>query len=136
MKNSSLVLTAVLFSLVAVLPIRYAQAADAKTWHVFATKNQEFKVEGQSKPVITVKAGEPVHLVITSEKGPVMAKDGAVHGFTIKALAAQGWDLRLKEGTQEFTLTAPTKPGEYSIECTVLCGPHHSDQKMKLVVTP
>jgi cytochrome c oxidase subunit 2 len=93
-------------------------------------------VKGEKKPVITVKAGEPVTLRITAHKGTVQAKDGAVHGFTIKSLADQGWNLRLKEGTQEVTLKAPDKPGEYTVECTVLCGSHHAEQKMKLVVTP
>ena len=110
--------------------------ANGKVWEVIADKDQTFKVVGEKKPVITVKAGETVHLKITSRKGTEMAKDGAVHGFTIKALADQGWNLRLKEGTQGFTLTAPTKPGEYVIECTVKCGPGHADQKMKLVVLP
>lgn len=106
-----------------------------KVWEVTATKEQAFVVKGEKKPVITVKAGQPVKLRITAEKSKESAKDGSVHSFTIKALADQGWNLRLKEGTQDYTLTAPSKPGEYVIECAVKCGPNHSDQRMKLVVT-
>lgn len=110
--------------------------ADAKVWEVEATKDQTFKVKGQKKPVITAKAGETLTLHITAHKGTEQAKDGSVHSFTIKQLADEGWNVRLKEGMNEVTLKAPSKPGEYVIECAVKCGPNHADQKMKLVVTP
>ena len=113
-----------------------ATAADDRVWEVVATKDQTFVVKGEKKPVITVKAAQPVHLRITAEKAAEMAKDGSVHSFTIKQLADQGWNIRLKEGTQEYTLAAPSKPGEYVIECAVKCGPGHADQRMKLVVQP
>src|SRR5215510_2460443 len=112
-----------------------ASAANDKVWEVIATKDQTFVVRGEKKPVITTKAGQPVHLRITAEKAAEMAKDGSVHSFTIKAFADQGWNIRLKEGTQDYTLTAPSQPGEYVIECAVKCGPGHADQRMKLVVT-
>ena len=111
-------------------------SSQGKVWEVIADKDQTFKVIGERKPVITVKAGETVHLRITARKGTEMAKDGSVHSFTIKEFAEQGWNIRLKEGTQDYTLTAPSKPGEYVIECAVKCGPGHADQKMKLVVLP
>ena len=113
-----------------------AGAADEKVWEVVATKDQTFVVKGEKKPVITVKVGQPVHLRITAEKAAEMAKDGSVHSFTIKQLADQGWNIRLKEGTQEYTLAAPSKAGEYVIECAVKCGPGHADQRMKLMVQP
>ncbi len=103
---------------------------------VIADKDNHFKVPGQKQPVITVKGGEVVRLKITAQKGTEWDKDGAVHSFTIKELKDQGWDLRLKEGTQEFTLVAPKEPGEYTVECTVKCGEGHDDMRMKLVVTP
>ncbi|MBI2677966.1 MAG: hypothetical protein HYX28_04220 [Candidatus Koribacter versatilis] len=77
-----------------------------------------------------------LRLQITARKGSESEKDGTVHSFTINALKDQGWDLRLKEGTQEFTVVAPTTPGEYVVECTVKCGEGHDDMKMKLVVAP
>ena len=123
-------------SFASIVPNLARAAETGKVWEIESTKDQTFVVKGMKKPVITAKAGESVTLRITAQKGTFQAKDGAVHGFTIKSLADQGWNIRLKEGTQEVTLKAPGKPGEYVIECTVPCGPHHGDQKMKLVVTP
>ena len=102
---------------------------------VIADKDNQFKIPGQKKPVITVKAGEVIKLRITAHKGSEWDKDGAVHSFTIAALKDRGWDIRLKEGTSEHTLVAPDEPGEYTIECTVKCGEGHDDMRMKLVVT-
>ena len=103
---------------------------------IIADKDNHFKVPGQKKPILTVKAKEVIRLRITSRKGTEWDKDGAVHSFTIVPLKDQGWDLRLKEGTQEFTLVAPTEAGEYVVECAVMCGKGHNEMKMKLVVTP
>jgi heme/copper-type cytochrome/quinol oxidase subunit 2 len=103
--------------------------------NVTADKDNRFKVPGQTNPVITVKANEVVRLRITAHKATEWDKDGTVHSFTIKELKDQGWDLRLKEGVQEFTLAAPSDPGEYLIECTVKCGDGHDDMKMKMNVT-
>lgn len=103
---------------------------------VIADDDGKFKVPGEKKPIITLKAQEVVVLRITARKGTDWEKDGAVHSFTVNALKDQGWDLRLKEGTQDFTLAAPAEPGEYVVECTVRCGRGHDDMKMKLVVTP
>ena len=103
---------------------------------VIADRDNRFKVPGQKNPIITVKAKEVIRLRITSRKGTEWEKDGAVHSFTIVPLKDEGWDLRLKEGTQEFTLVAPTEPGEYVVECAVMCGKGHNEMKMKLVVTP
>ena len=103
---------------------------------VIADKDNLFKIPGQKLPVITLKANEVVHLRIIANKSTEWDKDGTVHTFTINALKDQGWDLRLKEGTQDFTLAAPAEPGSYVVECTVKCGQGHDDMKMKLVVTP
>lgn len=103
---------------------------------VLADKDNRFKVPGQKKAVITVKANAVIRLRITSRKGTEWEKDGSVHSFTINVLKDQGWDLRLKEGTQEFTLVAPAEPGEYVVECTVKCGEGHEEMRMKLLVTP
>ncbi len=103
--------------------------------NVTADKDNRFKVPGQTDPVITVKKNEVIKLRITAHKGAEWDKDGTVHSFTIKELKDQGWDLRLKEGVQEFTLAAPGDPGEYLVECTVKCGDRHDDMKMKLIVT-
>ena len=118
-----------------VLPFAASFAAP-RLIEVIADKDNKFKVLGQKKPVITVKANEVIRLRITSRKGTEWHKDGWVHSFTIKALKDQGWDLSLKEGTQDFTLVVPSEPGEYVVECTVMCGKGHEEMKMKLVVTP
>jgi heme/copper-type cytochrome/quinol oxidase subunit 2 len=103
---------------------------------VIADKDNLFKIQGQKIPVITMKANEVVHLRIIANKSTEWDKDGTIHTFTINALKDQGWDLRLKEGTQDFTLVAPAEPGQYVVECTVKCGAGHDDMKMRLVVTP
>jgi heme/copper-type cytochrome/quinol oxidase subunit 2 len=74
-----------------------------------------------------------VKVKITSYFGGEKARDGAVHSFVVRKLRDQGWSVRLKEGVQEFTLTAPG-PGKYLIECTVECGPGHDDMNMHMVV--
>ncbi len=113
-----------------------ASAGGPRLINILASKDNQFKVVGEKKPVLTVKAGEVIQLRITAQKGTEQSQDGAVHGFMVKEFKDQGWDLRLKPGTQVFTLVAPDKPGEYEIECTVYCGPGHNNMKMKLVVTP
>ena len=113
--------------------LAWAQAP--KTYEVIADGDNVFKVTGQKKPVITVKAGQVVKLKIIGKKGTEWAKDGSVHSFTINALKDQGWDLQVKEGVNEYTVVAPTEPGEYVIECAIKCGNGHEDMKMKLVVT-
>lgn len=118
------------------LPTSVTNAAGPHVIKITADKDNRFKVPGQKQPIINLKANEVVLVRITAHKGTEWAQDGAVHSFTIKELKDQGWDLRLKEGTQEFNLVAPSQPGEYVIECTVKCGEGHDDMKMKLIVTP
>lgn len=113
-----------------------ATAAAPRLIEVIATKDNTFKVVGQKKPVITVKAGEVVRLRITSYFGGEKAKDGAVHSFTVMGLKDQGWDIRLYPGTKDYTLVAPAQPRTYTIICAVKCGQGHDDMRTKLVVTP
>ncbi len=110
--------------------------ADTRVVEVVADNDNQFKVPGENKPVIRLKPREKVRLRITARKGPEWNKDGTIHSFTIVSLVDEGWDLMLKEGTQEFELTAPSEPGIYKVQCTVKCGRGHSDMKMKLLVTP
>ena len=124
-------------AMLAIVLTSIAAMAAPRVIQVTADADGKFKVPGQKgKPVITLKPGEVIKLKITSNKGTDWEKDGAVHSFTINALKDQGWDLRLKEGTQEFTLAAPAEPGEYLVECMIRCGKTHDDMKMKLVVAP
>jgi len=111
----------------------WAQAP--KAIEILAGHDNTFVVPGQKKPVITVKAGQVVKLRVIGKKGTEAAKDGTVHSLTINSLKDQGWDLQVKEGVNEYTVVAPSAPGEYTIECAVKCGDGHDDMKMKLIVT-
>ena len=101
---------------------------------VIADKDNSFKIPGVAKPVITLKPGEVVIFRITSHFGGEQARDGAQHSFVVKKLRDLGWDIRLKEGTRDYTLVAPQQAGHYMIECTVKCGRGHEDMNMKLIV--
>lgn len=135
--SKHLILSSVLLAGWLLLPGQVSRSAGnvPRTINVIADKDNRYKVPGQTNPVITVKKNEVIKLRITAHKATEWDKDGTVHSFTIKELKDQGWDLRLKEGVQEFTLAAPADPGEYQIECTVKCGDGHDDMKMKLIVT-
>jgi heme/copper-type cytochrome/quinol oxidase subunit 2 len=109
-------------------------STEPRVIEVIADKDNLFKVPGQSKPVIVMKPGEKAIFRITSHFGGEKAADNAVHSFVVKSLRDQGWDVRLKEGTEDVQLVAPQQPGEYKIECTVKCGRGHDDMNMKLVV--
>jgi heme/copper-type cytochrome/quinol oxidase subunit 2 len=129
-------LAAVVLPLTASLPV----FGQARVIEVLADKDSHFKMAGQSHPEITVKAGEPLVLRISARKGKTWNRDGAVHGFTLLRskdhAKIPGWDLELKAGTQDFTLTAPTEPGEYEVLCTVICSDDHEGMRMKFIVLP
>ena len=114
--------------------------SQARVIEVLADKDSHFKMTGQSHPEITVKAGEPLVLRISARKGKTWNRDGTVHGFTLLRAKdhhkVAGWDLELKPGTQDFTLTAPAEPGDYEVLCTVICSEDHEGMRMKFVVVP
>ena len=137
MLKTNRILLALLFALVlGILSPLAIAGAPPRLITVIADKDNRYKIAGQKLPVITVKVNEVVHLRIIANKSTEWDKDGTVHTFTVNALKDQGWDLRLKEGTQDFTLVAPAEPGSYVVECTVKCGQGHDDMKMRLIVTP
>jgi heme/copper-type cytochrome/quinol oxidase subunit 2 len=107
---------------------------------VLADRDSRYKIAGQKQPVIAVKAGEPITLRITANKAKSRNRDGSIHGFTLlRAKDRQpvyGWDLLLKPGTQEFSLTAPNEAGEYVVICTVICSHDHEQMNMKFLVAP
>ena len=104
-----------------------------RTVEMIADKDNRFKLADGRKGPLVLKSGEKVTFKITAYPGSERARDGAVHSFVVRKLREQGWDVRLKEGVQEFTLTAPP-PGEYLIECTVKCGSGHDSMNFKMVV--
>ncbi len=122
------------------LALALPAVGQARVIDVLADKDSHFKIAGQSKPEIRVNAGETVTLRITSRKGKTWNRDGTVHGFTLLRakdhVKVKGWDFELKAGTQEFTLTAPSEPGEYEVLCTVICSEDHEGMRMKFVVLP
>ena len=73
--------------------------------------------------VLRVKSGEVVELDVSTAD--------VQHGFEIAQLG-------IKESVQPsrpavIRFTAPAK-GEYAIDCSIICGPHHDDMAAKLVV--
>jgi heme/copper-type cytochrome/quinol oxidase subunit 2 len=107
---------------------------------VTADSDSRYKIAGQRTPEITVKAGEPLLLRVTANKGKSWNRDGSIHGFTLlrakDRTKVEGWDLLFKPGKQEFQLTAPTEAGAYEVVCTVICSEDHEGMHMKLTVLP
>jgi hypothetical protein len=112
----------------------------ARLVEVTAGHDSRFRVAGQAKPVITVKSGEEIRLRITAVKAKSKNKDGSIHSFTLLRSKDRSpvpdWDLMLKPGTQEFTMTAPEEPGEYEVVCTVICSEDHPQMSLKFIVEP
>lgn len=105
---------------------------------VLADKDSRFKIAGQKRPEVTVKAGEQLLLRIDARKGKTWNRDGAIHGFTLLHAKSRakvpGWDFELKPGLQEFSLAAPAEPGEYEVLCTVICSDDHEGMSMRFLV--
>ena len=114
--------------------------AQVRVIEVTATKDSRYKIAGESKPEITLKAGEHVVFRITAQKAKTWNRDGSIHGFTLlrahDRTKVPGWNLLLAPGTHDFELTAPLDPGEYVIVCTVICSDDHEGMNLKLVVVP
>jgi len=116
-----------------VLP-SFVFAQGPRVINITATKDNKFKIAGEKEPVITAKPGEVLKLHIVSFKGPEFEKDGTAHSITIKEFKDKGWNIRLKEGTFDFTVVVPDAPGEYKSICDVKCGKGHDDMTLKLIV--
>ena len=105
-----------------------------RTIEILADADSRFKIPGQKKPVIEVRANETVTFRVVSRKGDEFMADGTAHSFTVREFIEDGWHVALKEGTQTFTLTVPNKPGKYYVVCIVPCGKNHHEMRMKLIV--
>jgi heme/copper-type cytochrome/quinol oxidase subunit 2 len=114
--------------------------AQTRVIELTADHDSRYRIAGQKTPEITVKAGEQILLRVTARKAKSWNRDGSIHGFTLlKARGrtrVEGWNLLFKPGTQEFTLTAPTEPGEYEAVCTVICSEDHEGMHLKFTVLP
>ncbi len=126
-----------LVALIAAVPQLRAQA---HVIEITADHDSRYKIAGQRTPEITVKAGEQILLKITANRGRSWNRDGSIHGFTLlrakDRAKVEGWDLLLRPGTQEFTMTAPTESGNYEVVCTVICSEDHEGMHMKFTVLP
>ena len=107
---------------------------------ILADHDSRYKIAGMKEPVITVHAGQQVHLRITAVKAKDHARDGSIHGFSLLRAKERshvpGWDFLLQPGVQEFMLNVPAEPGEYVVVCTVICSSEHEGMHMKFVVLP
>ncbi len=107
---------------------------------ITADHDSRYKIAGMRTPEITVKAGEPILLKVTANRGKSWNRDGSIHGFTLlrarDRTRVDGWDLLFKPGKQEFQMTAPAEPGEYEVVCTVICSEDHEGMHMKFTVLP
>jgi heme/copper-type cytochrome/quinol oxidase subunit 2 len=107
---------------------------------VLADKDSRYKIHGEKTPEISVKAGEPIVLRITAREAKSRNRDGSIHGFSLlhakDRSKVAGWDLLLRPGTQDFSMTAPDEPGDYVVVCTVICSEDHEGMFLKFVVTP
>jgi hypothetical protein len=107
---------------------------------ILADHDSRYKIAGQKQPVIQAKPSEQLTLRITARKAQTQNRDGSIHGLTLLRAKdhkpVDGWDLLLKPGTHDFDMIAPAEPGEYIIECTVICSPDHEQMNMRFVVEP
>lgn len=125
----------------AILALARAQQTQApRVIEVLADHDSRFKMAGMKDPVITVHANEMVTLRITARKAKNRNRDGSIHGFALLRAKDRsrvpGWDFLLKPGVQEFTVRAPSEPGEYVVVCTVICSDDHEGMHMRFVVLP
>jgi heme/copper-type cytochrome/quinol oxidase subunit 2 len=132
-------LCGMVLAVIAAFGVQLAQA-QVHVIEVVADKDSRYKSTAGSKPEITLKAGERVLLRVTARKAKSWNRDGSIHGFTLLRAGDRSkvpdWNLLLRPGTQEFTLTAPAEPGEYVVVCTVICSEDHEGMNMRLVVVP
>lgn len=128
----------VLLLLLLLLPVKAQQAP--RLIEVTAGHDSRYKIQGMSKPSITVTANEKILLRVTAIRAKQNNRDGSIHGFSLLRpkdhQPVPGWELLLKPGVQEFSLTAPAEPGEYLVVCTVICSEGHEQMNMKFIVEP
>ena len=128
--------------LLALCTCAWGQSAqdERRVIEILADHDSRFRMNGQKKPIIQLKAGEKITLRITANKAKNTNRDGAIHGFTLLRAKDRTpvleWDFELKPGVQEFNVTAPSEPGEYIVVCTVVCSEEHEGMNMKVVVLP
>jgi heme/copper-type cytochrome/quinol oxidase subunit 2 len=117
-----------------------SMSAQARVIELLADKDSRYKIQGEAKPQITLRAGESIVFRVTARKAKSWNRDGTVHGFTLlhadNRSKVPGWNLLFRPGRQEFQLTAPNEPGDYEAVCTVICSEDHEGMHMKVTVLP
>ena len=129
---------AALLLLLLLLPVKAQQSP--RVIEVIAGHDSRYKIQGMSKPSITVTANEKILLRVTAIRAKQSNRDGSIHGFSLLRpkdhQPVPGWELLFKPSVQEFLLTAPAEPGEYQVVCTVICSEGHEQMNMKFIVEP
>ncbi len=135
MSRSIVIATCVIVGL-ALTPITRAQL---RTIEIVADSDSRYKLDGHPDPVLKFKPGEEILFRVVAHRARTWNRDGSVHGFALlrkDGSRVDGWNLFLKEGTNTFTLKAPSEPGQYEVVCTVVCSSGHEQMHMKVIVAP
>jgi hypothetical protein len=126
-----------LLILMIVFTVSLAGRAQERTIELVADKDSRYRMAGRADPVLRLVAGQPLLLRIRAHRATTWNRDGSIHGFTLlrrDSSKVEGWNMFLKEGMNEFRLTAPSEAGEYQVVCTVVCSMGHEQMHMKVVV--
>jgi plastocyanin len=111
----------------ALLPVMTVMTTSRPREITLVAKDMTFYLEGDAtpNPVIEVKAGETLHVVLRNQER------GIVHGFAVPAVKVATDFLRWNEEAG-ITFEAPATPGTYAY----VCQPHLLMMKGTLRVTP
>ncbi len=89
---------------------------------------------GFDPAAVTVKAGQPARIELTSMDDSMHSDGGGWHQFAIDGLGVN-WKVG-PLSTQVFTFTAPSTPGTYTYYCDICCGgKENPTMQGKLTVT-
>ena len=89
---------------------------------------------GFDPPALTVKAGQPVKIELSSMDNSMHSDGGGWHEFAIDALGID-WKVG-PESSKVFDFTAPPTAGTYSFYCNICCGgKENPSMQGKLTVT-
>jgi len=87
---------------------------------------------------IRVRQGQVVKLILTSKDDGQLPQITGVNEFKGHGFAIGGpydiWITGLRQGTTKEVVFVAKYPGQYVVECTVLCGLGHPFMKGKLIV--
>jgi plastocyanin len=127
MSSKVVVSVAVLIVGAALLPVMAVMTPSRPREITLVARDMTFYLESGAtpNPVIEVRAGETVHVVLKNQER------GIVHGFAIPAVKI-ATNLLLWNEEASVTFDAPATPGTYEY----ICQPHSLMMKGTLRVTP